>query len=112
MHRDFKPANVFLNNQILKIGDFGLSKMGFDMTKTCVGTPLTQSPEILLGLSNQYGNKIDLWSIGITFHCMLFGLKGPFPAASLAELKEQVKKISGKNITIPEEIPVSVECKD
>lgn len=26
VHRDLKPDNIFLSNEIMKIGDFGLSK--------------------------------------------------------------------------------------
>ena len=26
MHRDFKAANVFINNGVFKIGDFGFAK--------------------------------------------------------------------------------------
>lgn len=46
MHRDFKAANVLINDGVCKIADFGLSKqMGAEsMTTTNVGTPLTNAP--------------------------------------------------------------------
>ena len=27
IHRDFKPSNIFIKNNIFKIGDFGFAKM-------------------------------------------------------------------------------------
>ena len=46
MHRDFKLANIFLNDKTLVIGDFGFAKAGFEMAQTNVGTPLTKAPEL------------------------------------------------------------------
>lgn len=48
MHRDFKLANIFVNGGIVKIGDFGFAKSGFEMTTTKLGTPITMAPELLM----------------------------------------------------------------
>lgn len=73
MHRDIKPDNIFLyDNNMIKIGDFGFAKIGVDLTKTKLGTPLYSSPEILDGMMVQgYNNLIDLWSLGVVFYEML-----------------------------------------
>ena len=47
MHRDFKPANIFLLGDSIKIGDFGFAKMGEKYTGTNLGSPITMAPELL-----------------------------------------------------------------
>ena len=47
MHRDVKLANIFLNDDIAVIGDFGFAKQG-DVAFTNLGTPVTMAPELLL----------------------------------------------------------------
>ena len=52
IHRDLKPANFFLTkSQIVKIGDFGLSKSLFNLvtTDTMIGTHHYMAPEIRIG---------------------------------------------------------------
>lgn len=49
MHRDFKLANIFLNDDTVVIGDFGFAKSGYDMAETKLGTPITMAPELHLG---------------------------------------------------------------
>lgn len=52
LHRDIKPENVFLDkDNILKLGDFGLSKAMANaaFTNTYVGTPYYMSPELING---------------------------------------------------------------
>lgn len=49
MHRDFKLANIFLNDETLVIGDFGFARAGFEMAQTNLGTPLTKAPELNQG---------------------------------------------------------------
>ncbi len=49
MHRDFKLANVMLHNGVIKIADFGFSKILSDeaFATTFLGSPLNMAPEIL-----------------------------------------------------------------
>lgn len=72
MHRDFKLANIFVNNGVVKIGDFGFAKSGFEMTSTKLGTPLTMAPELLMD-KGSYNSKADLWSIGVVTYQLLVG---------------------------------------
>ena len=51
IHRDLKTNNIFCcANGIVKLGDFGISKMltgGKKLARTMVGTPYYMSPEII-----------------------------------------------------------------
>lgn len=90
MHRDFKLANILKHNGIIKIADFGFSKMlGNDaIATTMLGSPLNMAPEILGG--KNYNNKADIWSIGICFYELLFG-KSPYTAKNIVELLQKIK---------------------
>ncbi|KAM3920313.1 serine/threonine-protein kinase Nek11-like [Leptodactylus fuscus] len=68
MHRDLKTKNIFLKDGILKIGDFGVSRIlaPSDMATTITGTASYMSPEVF---SNKgYNAKSDIWSLG----CILY----------------------------------------
>ena len=51
MHRDFKLANLMRHDNIIKIVDFGFSKIleNDSKTDTMLGSPLNMAPEILNG---------------------------------------------------------------
>lgn len=92
LHRDLKPANLLLTaNDVVKISDFGCSLLlndcaEEDLIKT-VGTPVFYAPEICISNAvSFYKTKsirqiisfsLDIWSLGITLYCFLFG-KLPF----------------------------------
>ena len=110
MHRDFKLANIFVNNDTLVIGDFGFAKMGADVAQTILGTPITMAPELQdPNSASGYTNKADIWSIGVVFFQMLFG-KAPFVGFSIKEIYQNIKKNSGANLRFPK--PVSQNCQD
>ena len=84
MHRDLKLSNIFLHNERVVIGDFGLAKTGKEMSGTKLGTPLMMAPELIEG-AREYSSKTDLWSIGILFYQLLYGVV-PFFGLSLHEV--------------------------
>jgi serine/threonine protein kinase len=114
MHRDFKLANIFLNDDKLIIGDFGFAKSGVDMTTTKLGSPITMAPELLLSQGGKltYTNKADLWSIGICFYQMIFGCL-PWDVKDMDDLKLMVKTRSGRNLPFPSDKgSITPECRE
>jgi casein kinase II subunit alpha len=76
MHRDIKPQNIAIDLSTLKVRllDWGLADFYFPRQKySChVATRLFKPPELLIEYP-YYDYSIDMWSLGLTFACMLFG---------------------------------------
>ncbi|CAD8197171.1 unnamed protein product [Paramecium pentaurelia] len=100
IHRDIKLGNLLIQNDILKIADFGLAvKLTDDEEErnTLCGTPNYISPEII----NQqpYGKKVDLWSMGCCLFAMATG-RGPFEEKNAA-LGDVLRKVKQGDFDLP-----------
>jgi hypothetical protein len=86
VHRDLKPGNVFLENGMVKVGDYGLSKSMSTSARTAqthsVGTVHYMAPEISTG---NYGKQIDTYAAGVILYEMLTG-RVPFDGESSGEI--------------------------
>ncbi|KAK9381764.1 kinase-like domain-containing protein [Kockiozyma suomiensis] len=105
IHRDIKPANLLMTGDgHVKIGDFGVSYISglsgeddeLELAKTA-GTPAFFAPELcctdLDQPRPQITNKIDIWALGVTLFCLLYG-KCPFTADNEFELFNVIAKES------------------
>jgi hypothetical protein len=86
VHRDLKPGNIFNDQGIIKIGDYGLAKFISCSRRSgqteSVGTFHYMAPEIGKG---SYGKEIDIYALGIMLFEMLTG-KVPFDGESSQEI--------------------------
>jgi serine/threonine protein kinase len=86
VHRDLKPGNIFLDDDVVKIGDYGLSKFISCSRRSgqteSVGTFHYMAPEIGKGV---YGKEIDIYALGIMLCEMLTGHL-PFEGESSQEI--------------------------
>ena len=64
-HRDMKPENLLINNDVLKIADFGLAReiRSRPPFTEYVSTRWYRAPEILLKSSN-YNSPVDIFALG------------------------------------------------
>ena len=73
IHRDIKPENILFKDGVLKIADFGLSKIIDEKTRTSSfkgwGTPKYIAPEAWVGKKNTI--QMDIYSMGIMFYELL-----------------------------------------
>ena len=119
IHRDIKLENIMVNfkddndknnlnllKATVKIIDFGIAVKGSG--KTTVGSLLNMAPILLnkyvnslagkLGKNEEeYDEKVDIWSIGVSCYEMLIG-KAAFDSKTLNDL---VEKIENGNYTVP-----------
>jgi [calcium/calmodulin-dependent protein kinase] kinase len=79
-HRDIKPENILLcSNGTCKIADFGVSRLFGEsessksfLLEDTAGTYHFQAPEAL-GSGKYDVFKADIWGVGVTLFCFLFG---------------------------------------
>ncbi len=86
VHRDLKPGNVFRDEGLVKLGDYGLSKFISCSRRSgqteSIGTVHYMAPEIANG---RYGKEIDIYALGIILYEMLTG-RVPFEGESVGEV--------------------------
>lgn len=118
IHRDIKPANLLISDDdTVKISDFGVSLAAtgasdeeglesvdeVELAKTA-GTPAFFAPEICLGnealerfqlkredlfKGSSISFMIDIWALGVTLYCLIFGML-PFISSYELELFEKI----------------------
>ena len=86
VHRDLKPGNVFADECLVKIGDYGLSKFISCSRRSghteSIGTVHYIAPEVATG---RYGKEIDIYALGVMLYEMLTG-RVPFDGESVGEV--------------------------
>ncbi|NWR37475.1 NEK11 kinase, partial [Tachuris rubrigastra] len=103
LHRDLKAKNVFLKDNLLKIGDFGVSCLlvdSCDLATTFTGTPHYMSPEVLK--HQGYNTKSDIWSLGCILYemcCMNHAFTGQ------NFLSVVIKIVEGDTPSLPDRYP-------
>jgi len=87
LHRDVKPENCFFRvvGGDLLLADFGipcaLGEKSF--AKTCVGSPLYLSPEIIN--QERYSYATDAWSLGVMLYELAM-LEAPFKGTNICQI--------------------------
>ncbi|MCC6465693.1 MAG: response regulator [Planctomycetes bacterium] len=89
IHRDVKPGNIYVTqDDVAKLGDFGLSRLVEDTGQTAegylLGTPHYISPEQANG-AKDLDSRSDLYSLGATFFHLLAG-QPVFPGDNLQQV--------------------------
>ncbi|KOB75911.1 putative myosin [Operophtera brumata] len=134
MHRNIRCSNILITKDgEVKLSDFGLScKLNgtLDKSKTNIGSPSWMAPEVVTCGDEGYGNRADVWALGITAIEMVDG-KAPFqnmhptaalfqivrnpppsvakPAMSSNDINDFISECLEKN---PEHRPFSVELEE
>lgn len=87
-HLDIKPDNIMINNNTIKIIDFGNAQYFYNKNQINISTITHRAPESKIGKQNNIA-KLDIWSFGIILLEVFSGC-------------EMYKNVSCKNIQLYE----------
>lgn len=108
VHRDLKPENILFDGDVIKLVDFGTSRLieSNEKLRGTQGTTYYIAPEVF---GKSYNSKCDVWSCGVILYLLLSGIP-PFQGRNDLEVQQQIKK--GKfRLNIPEFAEISLEAK-
>ncbi|XP_061442536.1 serine/threonine-protein kinase Nek11 isoform X5 [Rhineura floridana] len=108
LHRDLTAKNIFLKNNLLKIGDFGVSRLlmgSCDLATTFTGTPFYMSPEALQ--HQGYDMKSDIWSLGCILYQMCC-LEHVFSGHNFLSIV--LKIVEGEAPSLPDTYPSELDA--
>ncbi len=111
IHRDIKPQNILLYNQLIKVTDFGIAsfKRGdiVSVDTEVLGSARYISPEQVEGRYTD--ERVDLYSVGVVLYEMLTGMT-PFDGATDSEIaRKHIQDEPRKPTEINPRIPVGLE---
>jgi len=111
IHRDVKPANIFVTKDgIVKVVDFGVAKLAgqtkITKTGTTMGTAAYMSPE--QARAEEVDHCTDIWALGVVLYEMLTGrlpFRGDYDAAIMYEiLNVEPETLDTYRADVPENI--------
>lgn len=111
IHKDIKPANLLLDpSHTVKICDFGVAEeidpfSQLDTIKGSQGAPMFIAPEIAVGRDVFSGQKLDVWSGGVSLYNFVTG-NYPFNADNVFKL---YRKIGEGTFIIPDYLPENLK---
>jgi eukaryotic-like serine/threonine-protein kinase len=120
LHRDVKPANVFLHQgpqgPVTKLLDFGIAKLasprdshqGITADDLLVGTPAYIAPERIS--NGEMDGRVDVYGVGVLLYEMLSGVR-PFEGESPTEVaRKQLNVYPRPLIAIDASVPPELDA--
>ena len=111
VHRDVKPANVFLlDDGSVKVADFGIAHVessNLTQVGTVLGTPSYMSPEQIMG--SPVDGRSDLFSAGVILYQFLTGER-PFAGSATTTMQKVLKEDPLPPSTLNVQLPPALDA--
>lgn len=95
VHRDIKPHNIIISNDVAILIDFDLASiigsLDFPLRNGIIGTPNYMAPEIWKNEENIEYKLTDIYSFGVTLYYVFNKKKLPFDGNSMEELEYRIR---------------------
>ncbi|XP_069594057.1 MAPK/MAK/MRK overlapping kinase isoform X4 [Ranitomeya imitator] len=102
-HRDVKPENILIKQDVLKLADFGSCRSVFSKQPYTeyISTRWYRAPECLL-TDGYYTYKMDMWSAGCVFYeiCRSRAMNFDFPPKKGSGIRQLLPGISPDSISL------------